>query len=88
MNGGITAVVVDDHDAVRQGIRRIFELDGGINLVGEGATGDDVLPLVEKHKPNVLLLDIGMPQSKNPGDGEFQIMPVVRTLKNLIEIPL
>ena len=81
MSREITAVVVDDHDSVRQGIRRIFEIDGGIALVGEGATGDEVLLLVEKHKPDVLLLDIGMPQSQNPGNGEFQIVPVLRELK-------
>lgn len=62
MNNQISVVAVDDHGIVLAGIHSVLEEDAQIKVVGEGTCGRDVIPLVKEHKPDVLLLDMGMPQ--------------------------
>lgn len=61
MAGTIRVAVVDDHAVVREGIRRVLEGEPGISVIGEGSNGDEALALVEKHRPDVLLMDVAMP---------------------------
>lgn len=70
----ITVVTIDDHPLIRQGIRHQLEADAGIQLVGEGSCGNDVLRLAEELRPNVMLLDIEMPQSADSYDKDFKLM--------------
>ena len=84
MNETITVVTVDDHLLVRQGIRSQLDTDDGIELVGEGATGEDTFRLVRQHKPHVLLLDIAMPQTADQSSNErFQVDKAIWQLKEL-----
>lgn len=57
----IKVVIADDHSLVRQGLRRYLELAGDIEIVGEAATGAEVIAEVERQSPDVALLDIRMP---------------------------
>lgn len=57
----IKVAVVDDHDLVRAGIKRMLEDVSGIKVVGEAATGEDALNLVRELNPNVVLMDLKMP---------------------------
>jgi DNA-binding NarL/FixJ family response regulator len=57
----IKVVIADDHSLVRQGLRRYLELADDIQIVGEAATGAEVIAEVEKQNPDVALLDIRMP---------------------------
>lgn len=57
----IRVVVVDDHPIVRSGIRALIETADDISVVGEGASGADALDLVARLQPDVLLLDMEMP---------------------------
>lgn len=57
----ITVVSVDDHTLIRSGIRHVLERHSDISLVGEGASGEEILPLVASHRPDLLLLDIRLP---------------------------
>ncbi|MEV7601348.1 response regulator transcription factor [Kitasatospora sp. NPDC089797] len=59
---GIRVVLVDDQDLVRAGTRAILEQAGGIEVVGEGADGLDVLRLVRGLRPDVVLMDLCMPR--------------------------
>ena len=59
--GKIRVLLIDDHPAVRAGIRMMLEQDPNIEVVGEGDNGDRALQLVELLKPDVLLLDMEMP---------------------------
>ena len=61
MSETIDILLADDHHVVRQGLRALLESEPGLRLVGEAADGLEVVPLVEKLKPNVLVLDIKMP---------------------------
>lgn len=56
-----TLVVVDDHPLYRAGVVRTLLDDGRFDVVGEGASADDAVALVARHKPTLALLDISMP---------------------------
>lgn len=58
----IRVVIADDHPVVRSGLRRVLEADPGLTLVGEAATGEEALRLVASRTPDVLILDIRMPE--------------------------
>jgi len=55
-----TVVLADDHELVRAGLRRILETSGNV-VVGEAGDGLQVVPMVERTRPEVLVLDLGMP---------------------------
>ena len=54
-------VIADDHRLVLDGIRRALEDDGGFEIVGETQSGTQVLPLVGRTSPDLVLLDVRMP---------------------------
>lgn len=58
----VNVVLVDDHSMVREGLRQLLELDGDIKVVGEAGNGETCLELIEQLHPDVVLLDINMPQ--------------------------
>jgi DNA-binding NarL/FixJ family response regulator len=55
-------LIADDHRLILAGIRRALEDVEGIEIVGEAHTGSQVLPLVGRTNPDVVLLDMRMPQ--------------------------
>lgn len=57
----ISLVLVDDHPVFRQGLRNLFATEEDINVVAEGASGEQALQLVHTFQPDVLLLDINLP---------------------------
>lgn len=54
-------LVVDDHEVARKGIRALLEGHPGWEVCGEGRDGREAVDLAAKMKPDVVLLDIGMP---------------------------
>jgi DNA-binding NarL/FixJ family response regulator len=61
----IRIVLVDDHTLVREGIHSLLGLVEDLELVGEAASGREAIEVVEATRPDVLLLDMRMPE----GDG-------------------
>lgn len=59
--GSIRVVLVDDHALVRQGFRRILDDEPGITVVGEGGSGAEAVELVRTERPDVIVLDMSMP---------------------------
>jgi DNA-binding NarL/FixJ family response regulator len=57
----IRIVIADDHPIVRDGIRRLLALEADIDIVGEAGDGRAVLDVVHETNPDVLLLDLRMP---------------------------
>ena len=57
----IRVLVVDDHDLVRMGISRMLSDSPDIEVVGEADSGDMALKLAKQLKPDVVLLDVNMP---------------------------
>jgi DNA-binding NarL/FixJ family response regulator len=54
-------LLADDHTLVRAGIRSLLEAMDGVEVVAESGDGREALELIGKHRPDVALLDIGMP---------------------------
>jgi len=65
----ITVVIVDDHPIVRAGMRTVLDGAADITVVAEGASGADALRLVAQHRPDVLALDVNLPDP-SPGSGQ------------------
>jgi two-component system nitrate/nitrite response regulator NarL len=55
-------LIADDHPLVLAGASRTLELDGGFEIVGETDQGVDVVPLIGRVHPDVVLLDLRMPR--------------------------
>jgi two-component system response regulator DegU len=60
--GPIKVVLADDHALFREGLRRILSLEKDVLVVGEASRGDEIAKVVERTKPDVLLLDLKMPK--------------------------
>lgn len=58
----IKIVIADDHRMVREGLKQLLELEGDILVVGEAGDGLTCLSIIEGLNPDVVLLDINMPQ--------------------------
>ena len=54
-------VIADDHQLMLAGIRRALEADGGFVIVGETRNGAEVAGIVDRAKPDLVLLDVRMP---------------------------
>lgn len=54
-------VIADDHEVVRRGLRTLFASDPELRVVAEASDGNEALRLVERHRPEILVLDIVMP---------------------------
>jgi DNA-binding NarL/FixJ family response regulator len=54
----IRVMVVDDHQAMREGLRRILETDESILLVGQAASGQEAIKLAIEIKPDIILMDV------------------------------
>ncbi len=62
MSTPIRVLVVDDHPVVRRGIKSLLAEEDGIDLAGEAANGLEALQQVEKLRPDVILMDLVMPE--------------------------
>jgi len=58
----IKVVIADDHPLFRDGLRKILSVEKDILVVGEAANGDEVPKVVERMKPDIVLLDLKMPK--------------------------
>lgn len=65
LNEQITILIVDDHPLFRKGLRALLTTVPELTVIGEAATGDEAIHLVEQLQPNVVLMDLQMPN----GDG-------------------
>jgi two-component system invasion response regulator UvrY len=57
----IKVLLVDDHELVRTGIKRLLDDSKGIEVVGEAETGEDAIRLGKELRPQVVLMDVNMP---------------------------
>ncbi len=57
----IAVVIVDDHPLFLQGLRRVLEAEADIRVVGAAADGEEALEMVRQLEPDVVLLDINLP---------------------------
>jgi NarL family two-component system response regulator LiaR len=57
----VTILIVDDHPVVRQGLRTFLDLQGDLSVVGEAETGAEAVTKVQELLPDVVLMDLVMP---------------------------
>lgn len=62
MSDYIRLFLCDDHTLFRQGVRKLLELEKDIKIVGEANNGVEMLEMLKKTGPDVILMDIGMPE--------------------------
>jgi len=93
-SGPIRVLIADDHPVVRDGLRRILHSERDIEIVGEASNGSEVVKLVRQLKPDVLLLDLLMPnvsglevirQIRNNNASRILVLTAVTDRKHLLE---
>lgn len=57
----IRILLADDHTVVRKGLRLLLESQPGFSVIADAADGRETVSLVEKHQPDVVVMDIAMP---------------------------
>ena len=60
--GKIKLVIADDHRLFRSGLRQLIEKQPGIHVVAEAATGFEAIAVVKEFSPDIVLMDISMPE--------------------------
>ena len=58
----INVMIADDHSLIREGLKQLLEFDGSIKVVGEASNGVECMDKLSIYNPDVLLLDINMPE--------------------------
>lgn len=87
----IRVMIADDHSLIREGLRQLLEFDGSITVVGEAANGVECLENLEKYDPEVLLLDINMPEMngievlKKMKESQSAVKVLILTVHNELE---
>ncbi len=62
VNGRIRILIADDHPIVRDGLRKLLSFESDFDIVGEASNGQEAIKLVHSLKPDILLLDLRMPE--------------------------
>ena len=57
----IRVLVVDDHHVVREGLRRMLEMENGIQVIGEARSGEEAIAKAVSLSPDVIVMDLKMP---------------------------
>lgn len=58
---GTKIIIIDDHQLFREGVKRILDFEQSFEVVAEGDDGSEVMKLYELHHPDVIIMDINMP---------------------------
>jgi two-component system, LytTR family, response regulator len=62
MRGKVRTIIVDDEDLARERLRGLLERESEIEVIGEAADGQSAITLIESEKPDLVFLDVQMPE--------------------------
>lgn len=57
----IKIIIVDDHDIIRQGLKRILSFEEDFYVIGEAENGEKAIEIIKSNEPEVLIVDLNMP---------------------------
>ena len=77
----IKIMLVDDHRLIREGIRQLLEIDKNLQVVGEADDGFECLEKIEDIKPDIILLDINMPNING-----MEVLKELKSKKSSIKV--
>ena len=72
----ISILIVDDHALLRQGIKKVLDLEPDLQVVGEAADGEEAVKMTLQLKPDIVLLDVNMPKKNG--------LEVTKELRDLV----
>jgi len=78
----IKLLIADDHAILRHGLRRILEAEPDMSVIGEAATGTDAVKRAKQLKPDVVIMDISMPEQ----DGIESMRQIVKSVPSRVLI--
>ena len=79
----INIMITDDHSMIREGLKNLLELDGDIKVIAEAENGEECLDKLKTFRPDVLLLDINMPQMNG-----FEVLEIMKRSQCIAETPV
>lgn len=77
----INIAIVDDHSMIREGLKQLLELDGEIKVIAEANNGIECMEMLQKQLPDILLLDINMPQMNG-----IQVLETIKKEKIKVKV--
>ena len=87
----IKLVIADDHSMVREGLKQLLELDENLKVVAEASDGIETLDKLTEYNPDILLLDINMPNMNGLAalecirEQKMDVKVLILTIHNEIE---
>ena len=79
----ISVLITDDHGVVRQGLRTYLELLDDIKIIGEAKNGVEAVEQVRRHRPDIVLMDLVMPEM-NGVDATRQVLAVSSSTRVIV----
>ncbi len=77
----INILIADDHWMVREGLKQLLSLNSDFNIIGEACDGVECLDLINRLEPDILLLDINMPQING-----LQVLTEIKSMNCTLKI--
>jgi two-component system response regulator DegU len=77
----IRVLIADDHKMIREGLKQLIELEEDISVVDMASDGEEAIRLINEKKPDVVLMDINMPNKNG-----LQTIEELRNEKNQVKI--
>lgn len=87
----VKLIITDDHSMIREGLKQLLELEGDFEVIAEASDGIECLKCLETLKPDVLLLDINMPNKnglevlKDLKSKKLKVKVLILTVHNEVE---
>ena len=81
MKSCIKVMIADDHILMREGIKNLLEFDGKIKVIAEAGNGSECLEKLKVYRPDILLLDINMPEING-----MEVLKILKTNKTDVKI--